>query len=72
MELVKSQEQRDQESVTIFAGLLLLAFLAVLGGVALELVQQVARFDSDLLQALNYAVLGCAGVAATRYIYRQR
>lgn len=72
MESMKSQERRDEETVTIFAGVLLFALVTAVGALALVLVHQIASLSSDVLNVLIYAVLGCAGAASIRYVYRHR
>jgi hypothetical protein len=69
---VKSQQRRDEEAVTIFAGLLLFALVMGAGAVVLVLAHRYVTLDGDVLNVLAYAVLGCAVVALIRYIYRHR
>lgn len=69
---MKSQQRRDEEAVTIFAGLLLFLLVAGAGAVVLVLAHRFVTLDGDVLNALAYAVLGCALVASIRYIDRHR
>jgi hypothetical protein len=57
---MKSQEQRDEETVTIFAGLLLFLLLTALGAVALLSVHQFVALKGDMLNVLVYGVLVAA------------
>jgi hypothetical protein len=69
---MKSQQRRDEETVTIFAGLLLFLLVTAIGAVALVLVDQFVALRGDLLNLLVYGVLGAAAVVSIRYIYRNR
>ena len=69
---MKSQQQRDEEAVTIFAGLLLFLLVAGAGAVVLVLAHRLVTLDGDVLNALGYAVLGGALVASIGNIYRHR
>lgn len=69
---MKSQERRDAETVTIFAGLLLFVSATALGAVALALVHQVVTLKGNLLNILVFGVLAGAAVVAVRYIYRNQ
>jgi hypothetical protein len=69
---MKSQERRDEEAVTIFAGLLLFLLVTATSAVALVVVRQFVAVKGDLLHVLVYGVLGCAAVVSIRYIYRNR
>jgi hypothetical protein len=70
--LVKSQQRRDEEAVTIFAGLLLFLLVTGAGAVALVLARRLVTLDGRVLNVLAYAVLACAVAASIRYIYRHR
>jgi hypothetical protein len=70
--LVKSQERREQEIVTISTGLLLFAGIAAIGGIALTVVHQFAMLQDDLLNVLVYLLLGGAGTVGLDYVYRHR
>lgn len=67
---MKSQERRDEETVTIFAGLLLFLLVTTLGAVALVSVHQFLALNGDLLNVLVYGVLGAAVAVSIRYIRR--
>jgi hypothetical protein len=69
---VKSQERRDEQTVTSFAGLLLFLLVTVAGAVALVIVHQFVELKGSLLNVLVYGVLGGAAVVSIRYIYRNR
>jgi hypothetical protein len=69
---MKSQERRDEETVTIFAGLLLFLLVTALGAVALLSAHQFVAFKGDLLNALVYGILGAAVATSIRYIRRNR
>lgn len=69
---MKSQERRDEEAVTIFAGLLLFLLAAAAGAVVLVIVHQLIPLNGDLLNVLVYGVLGGAAVVSISYIYRNR
>ena len=69
---MKSQERRDEETVTIFAGLLLFLLLTALGAVALLSVHQFVALQGGLLNVLVYGVLGAAVAVSIRYIRRNR
>lgn len=70
--LMKSQERRDEEAVTIFAGLLLFLLVTAAGAVVLVIVHQLVPLKGDLLNLLVYGVLGCAALMSIRYVYRNR
>lgn len=67
---MKSQQRRDDETVTIFAGLLLFLLMTALSAVALLIVHQFVALKGDLLNVLVYVVLGAAVVVSIRYIRR--
>ncbi len=69
---MKSQQRRDEEAVTIFAGLLLFLLVTGAGAVALVLARRLVTLDGRVLNVLAYAVLACAVAASIRYIYRHR
>lgn len=69
---MKSQERRDAETVTIFAGLVLFVLATALGAVALVLVNQVVTLKGDLLNILVLGVLAGTAVVSVRYIYRNQ
>lgn len=69
---MKSQERRDEETVTIFAGLLLFLLVAAVGAVTLVIAHQFVALKGDLLNVLVYGVLGAAVAVSVRYIYRNR
>ena len=69
---MKSQERRDEETVTIFAGLLLFLLVTVLGAVVLLSVHQFVALKGDRLNVLVYSVLGAAVAVSIRYIRRNR
>jgi hypothetical protein len=69
---MKSQQRRDEETVTIFAGLLLFLLVTGAGAVALVLARRFVMLDGRVLNVLAYAVLACAVAASIRYIYRHR
>ena len=67
---MKSQARRDEEAVTIVAGLLLFLLITVLGGVALLVVDRLVAIDQGLRNVLFYAVLGVAAFISLSYIRR--
>jgi uncharacterized membrane-anchored protein len=69
---MKSQERRDAETLTIFAGLLLFLLVTAVGAVALVIVHQFAAIKGGLLNVLVYGVVGGAAVVSIRYIYRNQ
>ena len=69
---MKSQERRDAETVTIFAGLLLFVLATALRAVALVLVHQIVTLKGDLLNILVFGVLAGAAVVSVRYVYRNQ
>jgi len=69
---MKSQQRRDEETVTIVAGLVLFLVVTAVGAVALVIAHQFHALEAELLNALVYGVLGVAGVVSIRYIYRNR
>jgi|tagenome__1003787_1003787.scaffolds.fasta_scaffold18737599_1 hypothetical protein len=69
---MKSQQRRDEEAVTIFAGLLMFLLVTGAGAVVLALADRFVTLDGDAPNVLGYAVLGGALVASIRYIYRHR
>lgn len=69
---MKSQERRDEEAVTIFAGLLVFLLASAAGAAVLVLANQFVALNGDVLNVLVYAVLGCAVVASIRYVHRHR
>lgn len=69
---MKSQERRDEETVTIFAGLMLFLLVTALGAVALVTVQQFIALKGDALNVLVHGVLGAAAIVSIRYIHRNR
>ena len=69
---MKSQQRRDEETVTIFAGLLLFLLVTGAGATALVLARRLVTLDGRVLNVLAYAVLACAVAASIRYIYRDR
>lgn len=69
---MKSQERRDEQTVTIFAGLLLFLLVTAAGVVALVIVHQFVALNWDLLNVLVYGVLGAAAIVSIRYIHRNR
>jgi hypothetical protein len=69
---MKSQERRDAETVTIFAGLMLFVLATALGAVVLLLVHQVVTLKGNLLNVLALGVLAGAAVVSVRYIYRNQ
>jgi hypothetical protein len=69
---MKSQQRRDEETVTIFAGLLLFLLVTVVGAVALVIVHQLVALKGDLLNDLVYGVLGAAAAVSIRFLYRSR
>lgn len=69
---MKSQERRDEEAVTIFAGLLVFLLASAAGAAVLVLANQFVALNGDVLNVLVYAVLGCAVVALIRYVHRHR
>jgi predicted membrane channel-forming protein YqfA (hemolysin III family) len=69
---MKSQPRRDEETVTIVAGLLLFLVVTAVGAVALVIAHQFVALNGELLNVFVYAVLGVAGVVSIRYIYRNR
>lgn len=69
---MKSQQRRDEEAVTIFAGLLMFLLVTGAGAVVLVLARRFVTLDGDALNVLGYAVLGGALVASIGYIYRHR
>ena len=70
--LMKSQQRRDEETVTIFAGLLLFLFVTGAGAVAIVLARLFVTLDGRVLNVLACAVLACAVAASIRYIYHHR
>ena len=71
--LMKSQERRDAETVTIFAGLMLFVLATALGAVVLVLVHQVViTLKGNLLNVLVFGVLAGAAVVSVRYTYRNQ
>ena len=72
MGLMKSQQRRDEEAATIFAGLLLFLLVTGAGAVALVLAHRLVSLDGRVLNVLAYAVLACAVAASIRYISRHR
>lgn len=69
---MKSQERRDEEAVTIFAGLLLFLLVTAAGAVVLLMVHQLVSLKRDLLNILIYGDFGSAALMSIRYIYRHR
>jgi hypothetical protein len=69
---MKSQERRDEETVTIFAGLLLFLLTTAIGAISLVIVHQFVALKGDLLNVLVYGVLGAAVAVSVRYLYRNR
>lgn len=69
---MKSQERRDEETVSIFAGLLLFLLVTALGAVALLSVHQFVAIKGDLLNVLACGHLGAAVAISIRYIRRNR
>lgn len=70
--LMKSEERRDKEAVTIFAGLLLFLLVAAPGAVVLVIVHQLVPLNGDLLNVLAYGVLGGAAAVSINFIYRNQ
>lgn len=69
---MKSQERRDDETVTIFAGLLLFGLVTAVGAVGLTLVHQAVALPRDVSNILVYALLGGAAAGSGGYVYRHR
>jgi hypothetical protein len=69
---MRSPERREEETVTIFAGLLLFLLVTATGAVVLAIVHQFVALKGNLLNVLVYGVLGGAAVVSIRYIHRNR
>jgi hypothetical protein len=69
---MKSQERRDGDAITIFAGLLLSAMTAAAGAVLLVVADHLVDLHGTVLDTLACGALVCAVAAAVGYIYRHR
>ena len=69
---MKCEERRDEQTVTIFAGLLLFVWVTAAGAVALVILPQFVGLKGDLLNVLAYGVLGSAAAVSIRYVYVNR
>lgn len=71
-EAMRNQERRDKVTVEIVMTLGVFTLVAVVGAVALFLVDQSLGVQGGLLDALVYMVVGCAFVTAAGYLWRHR
>jgi hypothetical protein len=69
---MKSQQRRDQEAITIFAGLLLFALVNAVGAIAIVLAHQLAGLEGAAVDVSFYVIVGCGVAASVYYIYRHR
>jgi len=68
---MRTQEARDRTTLEIFTALLIFTLVLVLGAALMFLVNQLVGAGA-VLDTLGYAVLGCASVVATVYLWRHR
>jgi len=68
---MRTQDDRDSVTLTIFTSLVVFAFVAALGVVLMLLVERYIG-EGAVLDALGPVVLVCASVAAFSYLWRHR
>jgi membrane protein implicated in regulation of membrane protease activity len=69
---MKTQEQREKDSVDIFAALLLGAAVAIAGGGALWVVDGAADLPNPALQVATVVIVAAAAAAGVRSLLRRR
>jgi uncharacterized membrane protein YuzA (DUF378 family) len=69
---MKTQQQRDEEAITIFAGILLFLVVIGAGAVVLLVADQLVALHGGLLDVLVYGIVGLAAVSMIGYLYRHR